>query len=110
MLVLGVGSGWLLLLMSGTVPRIVDWLASFVPQWMSIPIIIMLPLSYALSTLDFEINWKMRFLFYLLLLMSCSLLPVAERTRSAASLLALGLTYLELLWLIPKINERLRIS
>jgi hypothetical protein len=106
-LLLVVGSGWFLLLMTGVLRRAVDRMASFIPLWMSIPIVVLLPLSYALLTINLEINWKIRLLFGLSLVVSCSFLPAVERTHSAASLIALGFTYLEMLWLMPKINKRL---
>jgi hypothetical protein len=107
-LVLLIVTGWLLLLMTGVMHRVVDWMAAFVPSWMSIPIIVLLPISCGIVTIDLEINWKLRFVFFLSFTLSSSFLPVAERYHSRAGLITLGFTYLEMLWLMPKINKKLR--
>src|SRR6266567_301973 len=99
---------WLFLLMTGRLPSLVGRMTSVLPQWMNIPVIFMLPISYAFLTLNTEMNWKARLLSFLLLILSCSFLPVAGRSHSTASFIALGFTYLEMIYLIPMINNSLR--
>lgn len=110
LLLLLMGTLWLILLASGLLPHFIDRVSMYLPTWVGGVILILLPIFGGLSVLDVPLGWKVRFVFYFFLILCCSLLPIAWTRYPVLGTIVLASLYVEVFWLIPKINNKLRTS